>query len=197
MAKRSGKKSAKKQDKPLIENRRVRAAVYRVAFAGALALALLFLSGISLLTLIFGADCVEVRDDMSKGAMQSLTGEVLGTVLSDDSGAWMAVQGGDGVIVVLADREVPAGQEITAVGFVRVLDDDRRAALFSWYDENGDFAGGPEHFDNVSPLYIHDGYGRLFPILPSKIMSACTMLCGIYMVLVYMGIQSGKYGENR
>ena len=90
-----------------------------------------------------------------------------------------------------------AGTEVTATGFVSVLSPDAREDLFAWYDDNGDFAGGPEHFDNVSPMYIHDGYGRFFPILPSKIMISCGMLCAIYIILVYMGISSGKYGENK
>ena len=76
----SKKKNRKTQEKkPLVENPRIRAAIARVVVCAVLALALLYLSGISVLTLVVGARSVETRDDMSKGAMQSLTGEVLGS----------------------------------------------------------------------------------------------------------------------
>ena len=195
MSKKKNKKAQEK--KPLVENRRVRAAIGRVVVCAVLALVLLYLSGISVLTLVFGAKSVDTREDMTKSAIQSLTGTVLGSFRADEKGTWCAVECEDGVITCVFQQKPEAGTEVTATGFVSVLSSDAREDLFAWYDDNGDFAGGPEHFDNVSPMYIHDGYGRFFPILPSKIMISCGMLCAIYIILVYMGISSGKYGENK
>ena len=193
----SKKKKQQQEKKPQIENKRVRAAVGRVVAAAILALVLLYLSGISVLTLVFGARSVDERAELSKSAIQSVTGQVLGTYRADEQGTWCAVECKDGVITCVLERKPEIGAEVTATGFVRVLDEQERQDLFAWYDDNGDFANGEDYFDNVSPMYIHDGYGRFFPILPSKIMIACGMVCAIYIILVYMGISSGKYGENK
>ena len=75
MSKKKNKKAQEK--KPLVENRRVRAAIGRVVVCAVLALVLLYLSGISVLTLVFGAKSVDTREDMTKSAIQSLTGTVL------------------------------------------------------------------------------------------------------------------------
>ncbi len=194
MAKKKSKKTQEK--KPLVENPRIRAAIARVVVCAVLALALLYLSGISVLTLVVGARSVETRDDMSKGAMQSLTGEVLGSYREDEKGVFSAVKCEDGIISVRTAEKPEAGSEITATGFVRVLNDSEEADLFAWYDDNGDFANGPEHFDNVSPMYITDNCGRYFSTLTSKIMTTAAMVCAAYIIIVYMGISSGRYGEN-
>ena len=194
MAKKKSKKTQEK--KPLVENPRIRAAIARVVVCAVLALALLYLSGISVLTLVIGARSVETRDDMSKGAMQSLTGEVLGSYRQDEKGVFSAVKCEDGIISVRTAEKPEVGSEITATGFVRVLNDSEEADLFAWYDDNGDFANGPEHFDNVSPMYITDNCGRYFSTLTSKIMTTAAMVCAVYIIIVYMGISSGRYGEN-
>jgi hypothetical protein len=192
------KKAKKKTEKaPLVENPRVRAAIGRVAVAAVLALALLYLSGISALTLLVGARHVDTRAKMSDGAIQSISGEVLGTYRLDEKGAWCALRCADGAITAVLETAPAAGGTVTATGFVRVLSNEERADLLAWYEENGDYANGEALFDNVSPLYVRDGYGRFFPMLASKIMITCGMVCAAYIVLVYMGISTGKYGEDR
>ncbi|MGI6028419.1 MAG: hypothetical protein ACOX81_03285 [Candidatus Heteroscillospira sp.] len=191
------KKKKPPEKKPLVENRRVRAAIGRVMVFAVLALALLYLSGISVLTLIVGAKDVDTRGDMSKGAMQSLTGQVLGTFAANEKGTFAAVQCEDGVISVLLEEKPAVGEEITATGFVHLLGGELEQDLFAWYDKNGDFANGEKHFDNVSPMYIHDGYGRYFPIPASKLLICGGVVCAVYIILIYMGISSGKYGENK
>ncbi|MGE4353134.1 MAG: hypothetical protein AB7D36_03500 [Oscillospiraceae bacterium] len=191
------KKKKTPKTPPLIQNRRVKNAIIRVVIAAVIALILLYLSGISLFTLLIGAKSVDTRDEMSKSAMQTLTGTVAGVYRETEAGYWTAVTCSDGLISVVFEEKPETGATVTATGFVSILNDSEKQDLFAWYDENGDFAGGETYFDNVSPMYIHDGYGRLFPIVASKVMSACTMLCGVYMLLIYMGISSGKYGENK
>lgn len=166
-----------------------------MGIAAGIALCCLYLSGISLFTLIIGARTVEVRDDMSKGNMQTLTGEVLGSFMADESGTYTAISCDDGVITVLFDEKQTAGETVTANGFVSVLDDGERENLFAWYEDNGDFSGGTEYFDNVSPLMIHDNHGRFFDTGTSTALSGVCIICGIYMMIIYMGIRSGKYGE--
>lgn len=192
-----GKSKAKKktEKKPMVESKRERAAIARVMICAVLALALLYLSGISVLTLVIGARSVETRADMTKGAMQSLTGQVLGCYAQDEKGWWTAMQASDGVITGVFEEKPTVGETVTATGFVGRLSDEHEDDLFAWYDDNGDWSGGPEHWDNVSPLFIRDGYGRYFPTLTSKIMICGGMLCAIYIILVYMGISSGKYRD--
>ena len=164
--------------------------------AAVLALALLYLSGISVLTLVIGAKDVDTRPEMTKGAMQSLTGEALGCYAQDEKGWWTAIQAEDGVITGVFEEKPAIGETVTATGFVGRLSDEHEADLFAWYDDNGDWANGPEHWDNVSPLFIRDGYGRYFDTFTSKLMITGGMICAIYIIMVYMGISSGRYREN-
>ena len=168
-----------------------------MAVCAVLALALLYLSGISALTLVIGAKSVDTREAMSKGAMQSLTGTVLGNYAQDEKGVWSAVQCSNGVITCVFEEKPTVGETVTATGFVGRLSDERQADLFAWYDDHGDWANGPEHWDNVSPLFIRDNHGRYFDTFTSKIMISAGMVLAIYIILVYMGISSGKYGENK
>ena len=193
-----GKSKAKKntQKKPLVEHKKERAAIARVMVAAVLALALLYLSGISVLTLVIGAKDVDTRPEMTKGAMQSLTGEALGCYAQDEKGWWTAIQAEDGVITGVFEEKPAIGETVTATGFVGRLSDEHEADLFAWYDDNGDWANGDEHWDNVSPLFIRDGYGRYFDTFTSKLMITGGMLCAVYIILVYMGISSGRYRED-
>lgn len=190
-----GKSKAKQQKKPLVEAKGERRAIARVSICALLALALLYLSGISGITLIIGAKDVHTRAGMTKNAMQSLTGQVLGNYAQDEKGWWTAVQADDGVITCVFEEEPTVGDTVTATGFVGRLSDEHEADLFAWYDDNGDFSGGEEHWDNVSPLFIRDGYGRYFDTFTSKIMITAGMCCAVYIILVYMGISSGKYRD--
>lgn len=179
------------------KNKKLRYAIYSVMAAGIVALVCLYLSGISLITMLVGAKTVELREDMSKSAMQTLTGEYLGAYMATEDGTYGMVQCSDGAITVLTDRELVVGEEVTVEGFVVVLDDSERENLYAWYDENGDFSGGEAYFDNVSPMMIHDNYGRIFDTATSKALTGFTLVCGIYMIIVYMGVSSGKYGEDK
>lgn len=194
MAKKQSK-SKKTEQKPLVEGKRLRFAIARVALSAVLALVLLFMSGISLLTLMFGAKSVDLMEDMTKGAIQELTGEVLSSYRANDGGTYSAVKCEDGIITVKTERKPEAGKELSVTGFVRVLDEEERADLFAWYDANGDFAGGEGYFDNLSPMFIHDNYGRMFPIVTSKILTALAMLSAVYIIVVYMGVSKGKYDD--
>ena len=197
MSKKKKKHNNNQIKEPLIQNKRIRNALIRVGIAAVIAFTLLYLSGISLLTLFIGARSVETREDMSKSTIQELTGTVVDVFRETEAGYWTAVECSDGIIAVFFKEKPVTGDLVTATGFVQVLNDLDRQELLAWYDQNGDFAGGEEYFDNVSPLYIHDGYGRFFPISTAKAISAVTMLFGAYTILVYIGISTGKYGENK
>lgn len=133
---------------------------------------------------------------MSKGNMQVLTGQYLGAFMADESGTYGVVSCDDGVITVLTDEKQTVGETMTFEGFVSVTDDVQRENIFAWYDENGDFGSGEEYFDNISTLLIHDNYGRYFSTSTSMALTAVGVICGMYMIIIYMGVRSGKYGDK-